>query len=164
MTTITERACTLCGLTKPVDQFQKPRPGRGGFGSRCRDCERARNRLRPKQPTVRRPRHQDPVKKRANAKVQSALRAGRLMRLPCEVCGDPKTHAHHDDYSKPLDVRWLCRNHHMQEHWKPTRSPLMQIVNEVRLVPRQENRVFRAAGEPLFLFAGQQDGRPPCSS
>jgi hypothetical protein len=36
--------------------------------------------------------------------------------MPCEVCGDPQTHAHHDDYSKPLDVRWFCPRHHREEH------------------------------------------------
>ena len=35
---------------------------------------------------------------------------------PCEVCGIPESHAHHDDYSRPLDVRWLCEKHHKQLH------------------------------------------------
>ncbi|MFC3331681.1 hypothetical protein ACFOEM_04310 [Paenalcaligenes hominis] len=38
------------------------------------------------------------------------------MRGDCEVCGKSKVDAHHDDYSKPLEVRWLCREHHMQHH------------------------------------------------
>jgi hypothetical protein len=41
--------------------------------------------------------------------VRSAVRAGRLVRAACETCGATKTQGHHDDYSKPLDVRWLCR-------------------------------------------------------
>jgi hypothetical protein len=48
--------------------------------------------------------------------VTTAVRAGRMVRQPCEVCGEPKTHAHHDDYSKPLDVRWLCPKHHREHH------------------------------------------------
>lgn len=35
---------------------------------------------------------------------------------PCEVCGDPDTDRHHDDYSKPLAIRWLCRQHHISGH------------------------------------------------
>ena len=34
----------------------------------------------------------------------------------CEICGNPKVDAHHDDYSRPRDVRWLCRAHHRQHH------------------------------------------------
>jgi hypothetical protein len=46
--------------------------------------------------------------------VQWALRTGRLVRQPCEVCGAEQTEAHHDDYDKPLQVRWLCRTHHVE--------------------------------------------------
>ena len=38
-------------------------------------------------------------------------------RKPCAVCGSKKfVHAHHDDYSRPLDVKWLCAMHHVKEH------------------------------------------------
>ena len=52
----------------------------------------------------------------ARWKVNRALAKGRLVRQPCEVCGALRVHAHHDDYSKPLDVRWLCRQHHDEHH------------------------------------------------
>lgn len=52
----------------------------------------------------------------AHRKVKSALFKGELLREPCEVCGEVKSIAHHDDYSKPLDVRWLCQMHHMRHH------------------------------------------------
>lgn len=52
--------------------------------------------------------------------VNRALIAGNLVRLPCEVCGETKVEAHHDDYSKPLDVRWLCKKHHVEHHAKAT--------------------------------------------
>jgi DNA-binding CsgD family transcriptional regulator len=53
---------------------------------------------------------------RAHNKVQYAIETGKLERQPCEVCGEEPADAHHDDYSKPLQVRWLCRKHHMEEH------------------------------------------------
>ena len=56
-----------------------------------------------------------PEENRAHARVHNALAAGKLTRKPCEVCG-AKAHAHHDDYSKPLDVRWLCPVHHKMVH------------------------------------------------
>lgn len=49
-------------------------------------------------------------------KVQRALKSGLLERQNCEVCGALKVDAHHDDYSKPLEVIWLCREHHKQRH------------------------------------------------
>ncbi len=52
----------------------------------------------------------------ANHAVQNAVRTGRLSKGPCEICGNPKAHGHHDDYSKPLEVRWLCALHHKQLH------------------------------------------------
>ena len=58
----------------------------------------------------------NPEKRRAQSAVAYALRVGRLLRGVCEVCGAEKVHAHHDDYSKPLEVRWLCPKHHAANH------------------------------------------------
>lgn len=53
----------------------------------------------------------------ANYTLNNAIRRGRIERGPCEVCGTTENvHGHHDDYSKPLDVRWLCRDHHLELH------------------------------------------------
>ena len=41
---------------------------------------------------------------------------GILIKKPCEICGEIKVDAHHDDYYKPLDVRWLCKKHHREHH------------------------------------------------
>ena|ERR1035441_861393 len=57
-----------------------------------------------------------PEKTSARQAAQNAIRDGRLQRLPCEVCGNPKAQAHHDDYSEPLTVRFLCRKHHDEHH------------------------------------------------
>ena len=61
-------------------------------------------------------RRANPEKYRAHVEVQKALISGELKKAPCEVCADPIVDAHHDDYSKPLDVRWLCRQHHVRLH------------------------------------------------
>ncbi len=63
-------------------------------------------------------RQRHPEKSKARDKVKKAVRSGRLVRQSCEVCGDLDTQAHHDDYSEPLEVRWLCKFHHVQEHKK----------------------------------------------
>jgi len=60
----------------------------------------------------------DPEKTRAQNQAKYAIRKGVLVRGPCEVGIDCRgaIQAHHDDYSKPLDVRWLCRRHHAMHH------------------------------------------------
>lgn len=52
----------------------------------------------------------------ARDRLNSAVRNGKLKRLPCEKCGESKSHGHHEDYSKPLDVIWLCAIHHKERH------------------------------------------------
>jgi len=47
-------------------------------------------------------------------KAHNIANRANLTRQPCEVCGDPNTYMHHDDYSKPLEVRWLCPKHHQR--------------------------------------------------
>lgn len=61
-------------------------------------------------------RSRDPLKVAARKAVYHAVRTGRLVRGRCEGCGAGPTHAHHDDYSKPLVVRWFCRLCHDQLH------------------------------------------------
>ena len=59
----------------------------------------------------------NPKKKKANGMVSSALLSGKLIKGCCEECGTNKNiHGHHDNYSKPLDVRWLCAKHHSDHH------------------------------------------------
>lgn len=61
----------------------------------------------------------DNIEKRAaHNKVANAIKYVKINRNPCSVCGNPKSEAHHSDYSKPLDVVWLCRKHHKELHIK----------------------------------------------
>lgn len=136
-----EKRCFKCGRSLPISEFYAhPMMGDGHLG-KCKECarkdvreNRASKRLqyaryererfkRPerKRDMVRRSRlHREanPNKAKARAMVEREVLAGRLQRNPCEICGEPKTHAHHDDYSKPLEVRWLCVKHHMEAHGK----------------------------------------------
>lgn len=61
-------------------------------------------------------RKSNPARVRATAAVNNALRAGKLQKMPCIVCGSSKVHAHHPYYDPPLDVVWLCPDHHKQTH------------------------------------------------
>lgn len=53
------------------------------------------------------------VKIQARKAVNHAIEAGRLSSRPCQKCGGTlNLQAHHHDYSKPLDVEWLCSKCH----------------------------------------------------
>jgi hypothetical protein len=52
----------------------------------------------------------------AHKAVENALKTGKLIRQACECGCDRKAQAHHEDYSKPLDVRWLCVQAHKARH------------------------------------------------
>jgi len=58
----------------------------------------------------------NPDKVAIQRKLQRAVKNGDIERLPCEICGELESHGHHEDYSKPLDVNWLCRSHHVKVH------------------------------------------------
>jgi hypothetical protein len=58
----------------------------------------------------------DPAKRRAHVAVQHAIEEGRLQRQSCRICGAELAEAHHADYSKPLEVDWLCPLCHVAEH------------------------------------------------
>ena len=58
-----------------------------------------------------------PGKYKAQYTVVNAVRDGRLKKGCCEVCGiNERVEGHHDDYNKPLNVRWLCSVHHKEHH------------------------------------------------
>jgi len=56
--------------------------------------------------------------KRAHNKVRRAIKQGKIKVTPCEDCGydGPELVAHHDDYTKPLEVRFLCKSDHKKWH------------------------------------------------
>lgn len=76
-------------------------------------------------------RHPEAV--RAVSSVRRALDSGRISRpFGCEECGDSPPpmkdgrsaiQAHHDDYSRPLDVRWLCHGCHIRIHRARAQEP-----------------------------------------
>ena len=58
---------------------------------------------------------ENPKKRAAQYAVSNAVRSGKLIPLPCFICGI-KAEAHHPDYDQPLSVVWLCPSHHKQAH------------------------------------------------
>ena len=60
-----------------------------------------------------------PDKYKARYTLRNAVRLGHIQKGVCEVCGTGEVESHHNDYSKPLEVRWLCHQHHceLEERW-----------------------------------------------
>lgn len=77
----------------------------------CRHANPEKYRL-----SLRRYHENHPERHAARRAVDSAIASGRLQSQPCERCNASKTQAHHDDYSEPLKVRWLCRPCHDAVH------------------------------------------------
>ena len=56
--------------------------------------------------------------KKARGALGAAVRQGRIAPSCCEKCGASKAEAHHEDYSKPFDVAWLCHKCHIALHFQ----------------------------------------------
>jgi hypothetical protein len=84
----------------------------------------------------RRMRASNPVRKshaRAQLAVNRAIEKGILQRGACEVCGASgkqsngveRVYGHHDNYNRPLDVRWLCTKCHGL--WHRENEPVVML-------------------------------------
>lgn len=54
-------------------------------------------------------------KSRSRSLLHIAIRQGKIKSQPCIKCGSKDSEAHHEDYRNPLDVMWMCTQHH-REH------------------------------------------------
>ena len=95
--------CSNCGREKESNHQG------GGY---CLQCKmHAKKMKRPHRTDEQK--YKEAVRKLTARKIKQGV----LIRQPCEVCStEIDVQAHHDDYTKPLDVRWLCRKHHLEHH------------------------------------------------
>lgn len=146
------KACSRCKSSKEISEFGPTKRNPAGRKNICRACENEsarkyykRNvkkcidkatRWRKENPEQYRksslPSHRKasartrrarPEEVKARRIVNNAIRSGKIKRLPCEVCGNVRSEAHHEDYAKPLEVVFLCKTHHVEAHKK-------NLVNE----------------------------------
>lgn len=130
-----KKKCFKCKKIKLLDLFYKhPQMGDGHL-NKCKNCAKKDVSERYKNPESKerivayeKARFQNPERKAKVLEYQRKKRklfpgknkarakAGKLPKQPCETCGNEKAEAHHTDYRKALDVKWLCFKHHREEH------------------------------------------------
>lgn len=137
--------CGRCKVFRPESEFYQDGKTAAGIASQCKACHsegnlRTRNRDNARERNaehMRRARAADPEKFQARERVaaskkrqnhpdrvaarqalNNAVKRGDVVRpSACESCAAPgRVTGHHDDYSKPLQVRWLCHSCHGREH------------------------------------------------
>lgn len=110
--------------------------------------------------------HED-VKRRENDLLRNAVRRGELERPSwCQRCGEERSvEAHHPEYSKPIEVQWLCRLCHETVHGRGLdNDPLKKDVADVsaiiqgikdQITIRVDNTHLRALEELVSRYADE---------
>lgn len=124
----TLKTCFKCGLEKLITDFYAHPAMTDGHLNKCKVCAREDARLNYKKNVEyyriydrkRGFRAYDIQKIRARRAVRDALARGELVRGVCEIGVNcyGRIEAHHDDYTKPLNVHWVCKHHHAEIHTK----------------------------------------------
>lgn len=128
------RQCNICHLELPLVAFHRNASRRFGVAYQCRDCkrriyeaqrehvlQRSKHTKDARTTEMRREdyhrRKTDP-KFRARQLLRTAVVLGKVKKpKQCPECGrETVIHGHHTDYSKPLEVEWLCGKCHSKRH------------------------------------------------
>ena len=116
------KKCITCKIEKDESEYYKENRNRSGLMGRCASCQREYIRRWNEENSEKSKKIKNkyairhPGRIRAVGRLNRAIRDGKIKRLPCEKCGLNFTHAHHEDYRKPYDVKWLCPAHHKETH------------------------------------------------
>lgn len=136
------KSCFSCLIVKPITGFYKHPAMLDGHLGKCKTCtkicvhkNRNKNIEHYRQYDIRRSKQTHrialnkkignswdekyPIKYRAKSAVNNARRDGRLNKAEaCSSCKKTgiRIYGHHSDYSKPLDVIWLCQVCHKEWH------------------------------------------------
>lgn len=129
------KKCFKCGEVFSLNEFYRHSQMKDGHLNKCKSCSKSdstenrnknidrireydrRRGNRQGKDYCKKYREKTPNKYKAHNIVNNAIRDGKLFKESCNECGSSdRVHAHHDDYSKPLNIRWLCSAHHSQWH------------------------------------------------
>lgn len=96
----------------------------------------------------------DRLRDNASHIINRAIADGTVKRKPCAVCKSSNSHAHHDDYSRPLEVRFLCPKHHFEWHTRNGRA--QYILTSIRKKSSREKneKIVRTINPARVLLGG----------
>jgi len=132
------KLCKSCSTEKDRSLFGARKASLDGLSHKCKECQSDYDKSRSTAPhrvkarldysktargkeaggrAKKRYIEKNTVKRAAHILLGNAVKSGKVSPLPCEECFNTHDlHAHHDDYAKPLDIRWLCAACHHQWH------------------------------------------------
>jgi len=133
------KECKDCKSEKPLNDFNRNGKYRASYCKDChykrymkwvitnrkiniKNCKKWRQENKEKWSKILRTQYKkqhklDPHKLNSRSALQYAVTTRRVIkRNSCEICHNGPTHGHHEDYSKPLEVIWLCQNCHKSLH------------------------------------------------
>ena len=121
-----KKICTVCKKEKPITGFYKDKRGRMGRYAACRQCHNSviMSYKKPRYRNIRRAamnrymqKETTPLKTKARSLANKALNEGKIFAEKCSFCAEKVVELHHPDYSKPLDVVVVCKQHHADLHY-----------------------------------------------
>ncbi|KKM01344.1 hypothetical protein LCGC14_1795370 [marine sediment metagenome] len=123
------RICGLCREEKPIEEYYRNKSRPSGRGFWCKECCKGYERLphrkgrhakwRGSSKGIERTRQynqehyaEEKPKNQTRSATKRLVKLGVIKKMPCGICGDGNSQAHHPDYTQPLEVVWLCQSHH----------------------------------------------------
>ena len=128
VTMLNMKTCTRCKETKDLSLFHRNSSQKSGYAPHCKQCHKRAYPIRSWNMTdkgmnsakiaTKAWAERNRIKVNTYAKVRYHLSKGHIVKPDnCQQCNSiNKLDAHHHDYSKPLDVEWLCRQCHKNAH------------------------------------------------
>lgn len=158
------KRCSKCGVEKDLGDFCIDHRHKDGRTSECVKCHQKRGKVYSTSNRGReshrlnsiKHRELNPIRCKARSIVSNLIRRGKLIKPDiCSHCFKKrKVESHHEDYSKPLEVKWLCKKCHTS--WEQAKQRFPSFFKNHKLSKEEEEKLLvalkRAIEETVFLM------------
>ena len=114
--------CTHCKILKDESYFSPNRGKKNNRNSWCKQCHCEAAKVYIKSIAGKQIKASwmktDSLKQKSRMLLGKEVRAGKIVKEACFLCGEKNTFGHHLLYEFPLKVVWLCQKHHSAIHRK----------------------------------------------